>query len=248
MELNGLERRVKAVLFDIDDTLVDLRSAMSTTLQHVSGPHLPHLQDQEWEEFKHLFWADPQGYYDMYLAGELTFVEQRVLRARHVHAVFGAAELDDEGFGRWNDEYQRLLPRHWAAFDDVAELLDALDAARLPYGAVSNNVEDYQRVKLDGCGLQRISVLVGTDTVGVAKPDPGIFHEGARRLGTDPSHTLYVGDNRLVDAEGAAAAGLLSVWLNRSGVETGRFDGPEITSLSELTVLFAGSGAGPEGV
>lgn len=231
-------RPVHAVLFDIDDTLVDLQSAMSTTLERVSGPHLPHLGDQEWVEFKRLFWADPQGYYDMFLAGEVSFIEQRILRARHVHSLFGASQLDDEGFGRWNDEYQRQLPQHWGAFDDVAGILDLLDVSGIPYGAVSNNTEEYQRIKLDGCGLKRIHILVGTDTVGVPKPDPAIFHEGARRLGTDPAHTVYVGDNRLVDAEGATAAGLQAVWLNRTGIDVGSFEGPEIATLDELAAFI----------
>ena len=113
-------------------------------------------------------------------------------------------------------------------------MLDALDAAGIPYGAVSNNVHDYQRVKLDAAGLERISVLVGTDTVGAAKPDPAIYLEGVRRLGTGAGETLYVGDNRLLDAEGSTAAGLLGVWLNRGGEPAPGFAGREVGSLLEL--------------
>ena len=120
------------------------------------------------------------------------------------------------------------------AFDDVTPILDALDSAGIPYGAVSNNVHDYQRVKLDAAGLERIRVLVGTDTVGAAKPDPAIYLEGVRRLGTGAGETLYVGDNRLLDADGSTAAGLLGVWLNRGGEPAPGFTGREIGSLLEL--------------
>ena len=89
-------------------------------------------------------------------------------------------------------------------------------------------------MKLDAAGLGGIGVLVGTDTVGVPKPDPAIYLEGVRRLGTGPGETLYVGDNRLLDAEGATAAGLLGVWLNRGGEPAPGFSGREVGSLLEL--------------
>jgi putative hydrolase of the HAD superfamily len=75
---------------------------------------------------------------------------------------------------------------------------------------------------------------VGTDTVGVPKPDPAIYLEGVRLLGSTPDSTLYIGDNRLLDAEGSTAAGLLGVWLNRAGEVAPDFKGPEVGTLLEL--------------
>lgn len=209
--------QVPGVLFDIDETLVDLQAAMGTTLQSLGRHDLAHFTAEEWTVFKALFTADPEGYYDRYLAGELSFAEQRVRRLQHARRSTGQPLLDDDAAERWNTTYEATLPRHFRAFDDVVPLLDELDALGIPYGAVSNNVHDYQRAKLDAAGLQRITVLVGIDTVGAAKPDPAIFAEGVRLLGTDAAKTLYVGDNLRVDAEGACAAGLRGVWLDRPG-------------------------------
>ena len=125
-------------------------------------------------------------------------------------------------------------PAYVKPFPDVMPLLDVLDQAGIPYGAVSNNVHDYQRAKLDGAGLERVRRLVGTDTLGVAKPDPAIYLEGVRLLGTAPAETLYVGDNRLLDAEGSTAAGLVGVWLNRVGEPVEGFDGGMVSSLDEF--------------
>lgn len=47
--------------------------------------------------------------------------------------------LDDDAVLVWNAAYEKTLPLHFAAFDDVVPLLDALDAAGIAYGAVSNN-------------------------------------------------------------------------------------------------------------
>ncbi|MBP3035881.1 HAD family hydrolase [Arthrobacter sp. zg-ZUI100] len=209
--------QVHGVLFDIDETLVDLQAAMGTTLRTLAEQDLPHFTETDWAVYQALFAADPQGFYDQYLAGDLSFAEQRIRRLQHAQVSSGLPELDDDAAEAWNATYESVLPRHFQAFDDVVPLLDELDARGIPFGAVSNNVHDYQRAKLDAAGLQRIGVLVGIDTVGVAKPDPAIFLEGARRLGTEPAQTFYVGDNRRADAEGAADAGLRGVWLDRPG-------------------------------
>ena len=229
----GLEG-IRGVLFDIDDTLVDLEFAMTTALRGVSEHLLPGLDEAGWERFGRIFTRETTHYYDRYLAGELSFNEQRLLRGRAALGHFGVELEEGEQAHHWVSSYASLQHSYIRAFDDVAPLLDALDAAGVPYGAVSNNVHDYQRVKLDAAGLERIGVLVGTDTVGVPKPDPAIYLEGVRRLGTGPGETLYVGDNRLLDAEGSTAAGLLGVWLNRGGEPARGFSGREVASLLEL--------------
>ena len=79
---------IEGVLFDIDDTLVDLETAMGKTLHHIAGDAFGHLSDDDWAEYKRLFASDPQGHYEGFLAGELTFTEQRLRRllARPEHA------------------------------------------------------------------------------------------------------------------------------------------------------------------
>ena len=232
---------VSGVLFDIDDTLVDLAYAMTTALRDASEHLLPGLDQAGWDKVGRIFTHETTHYYDRYLAGELTFNEQRLLRGRAALGHFGVEMGEGEEAHNWLSTYARLQPSYVRAFEDVLPLLDALDQAGIPYGAVSNNVHDYQRVKLDSAGLERIRFLVGTDTVGVPKPDPAIYLEGVRLIGSTPATTLYIGDNRLLDAEGSTAAGLLGIWLNRSGEQAPGFQGQEVASLLELLALPAGS-------
>ena len=225
---------VQGILFDIDDTLVDLEFSMTTALRDVSEHLLPGLDQAGWEKFGRIFAHETTHYFDRYLAGELTFNEQRLLRGRAALGHFGVDLGEGEEAHNWLTSYARLQPGYVRPFDDVEPLLDALDAAGIPYGAVSNNVHDYQRAKLDSAGLQRIRLLVGTDTVGVPKPDPAIYLEGVRLLGIPAAETLFVGDNPLLDAEGATAAGLIGVWLNRTGQPAADFTGREVSTLAEL--------------
>ena len=238
--------RVSGVLFDIDETLVDLVAAMKDAMVVASSTLLPGFTDAGWDDFSALYMADPQRYYDRYVAGEFTFHEQRGLRARVVFEKLGVV-FSAAAEAQWIADFEAAQPRSIRAFADVVPLLDALDAAGIPYGAVSNNVHDYQRAKLDRAGLARIAVLVGIDTVGVAKPNPAIFLEGCRQLGTVPEETLYVGDNYLLDGVGSVHAGLSGVWLNResvpapgaSGVGSDVLDGiQEVLTLAEVGVML----------
>lgn len=180
---------IRAILFDIDDTLVDWRSATKLAVQAISSEFVPDLSAEDWERFNLIFRVDSAGFYQAYLDGKLGFVEQRIARVQLAFAEVGG-RLPDEAAEQWNSAYETEIHRRWAPYADVLPVLDALDTLGIPYGAVSNNVADYQRRKLDLAGLQRISVLVGTDTVGVPKPDPAIFHEGARQLGGSILHLL----------------------------------------------------------
>lgn len=219
LETTPFAGRVKGVLFDIDETIVDLYQAMKDAMVFAGSRLLPNYTPAEWDRFAALYMADPWQFYDRYVQGEFSFVQQRGLRARAVFEHVGFAGFDEPAEQRWIADFEEAQPHYIRAFDDVVPLLDALDEAKIPYGAVSNNVHDYQRAKLDRAGLQRIEVLVGIDTVKAAKPRPEIFAEGCRQLETAPEETLYVGDNFLVDGVGSVNAGLFGVWLNRDGKE-----------------------------
>jgi FMN phosphatase YigB (HAD superfamily) len=71
---------------------------------------------------------------------------------------------------------------------------------------------------------------------GILKPDPKIFHQAALLLGLPVSEVLMVGDRVKDDIEGAMAAGMRGVLLDRSG-STG-WQGRSIASLNDLPGLI----------
>jgi putative hydrolase of the HAD superfamily len=71
---------------------------------------------------------------------------------------------------------------------------------------------------------------------GIGKPEPSIFEHTLSLLGSDREHAVMVGDSLARDVDGAIAAGLRAVWVNRSGSSRAE-DRPglvEITTLSDL--------------
>ena len=206
---------IEGVLFDIDDTLVDLCSAaiggfLAMTAQDLAGVPARRLQ-QIAEDFA----DDGAGSYERYMAGELTFLEQRVLRVERAYRLAGSQPPGSCLMQEWIARYEERVQRAWVPFADVLPHLQQLERLGIPVGAVSNNVEVHQRNKLMLAGLDMFDVVIGSDTAGAPKPDAAPFLAGCQQLGSRPEATLYVGDNPVNDAQGARDAGLLAVLVDR---------------------------------
>lgn len=216
--MTGPSGPVAGILFDIDDTLVDTRGAFVHALAAVAAEYLPPAAAGAVPEMLRVWREDSGGFYRAYTRGELGFVEQRLNRANELHRLYGGPTLGEAEFAAWDEVFEGGFVAGWAAHPDASPLVDLLLAAGLPVGAVSNAGVAYQEEKLARTGFGgRVPMLVGVDTLGVGKPDPAVFLEGAKRLGTDPARTAYVGDELDIDAAAASAAGLVGIWLDRPG-------------------------------
>ena len=126
-------------------------------------------------------------------------------------------------------------------FADAATALDALGQSHA-IALVTNGASCLQREKLAASGLaDRFDAVVVSGDLGAGKPDPAIFAHALRALGAAPGDAVMVGDNLAKDVDGALAAGLRAVWLNRDGKERAadRADVVEIGDLAALPAALA---------
>lgn len=239
---------VEAVLFDIDDTLVDSRVAFAAGIDAVCSEFLPHLNPDRYADALTLWRTDPDGYYRRYTRGELDFDVQRMYRANQIQETFGGAALDEDAYQRWAGLFMTEFERAWAPFEDSAAVVDGLLAAGIRVGAVSNASNDVQTRKLAATGLgESVPLLIGMDTLGFGKPDPRVWLEACRLLDVDPARTAYVGDELDLDGVGARAAGLVGVWLDRPGSRRGGryLEDPEFARERGVVVISGLHELGP---
>lgn len=232
-------RRIGFVLFDLDDTLIDHRGAATTAFRHAVGrwdPGSTHDLDVLLELWQRL----EREEYDRYLSGACTHAEQRVRRLERFLPALGVDGGDADVL---TAEFQHYLDAYvgaWAPFADVTASLDELEVAGIGGAVLTNGDPRQQRLKLERTGLvDRFDRILTPTEVGAPKPRPEAFATACRMLGLDPERTAYVGDNLEVDALGAAAAGLIGIWLDRSGPDGMVPAGIErITSLTALPALL----------
>jgi phosphoglycolate phosphatase len=107
--------------------------------------------------------------------------------------------------------YAERLLQDTRVFDSVQPVLDALDAAGLAWGIVTNKAMRFAAPLVDGLGLaQRARVVIAGDTTPHAKPHPAPLLEAARRIGVPAGACAYIGDD-LRDVQAGRAAGMATL-------------------------------------
>jgi putative hydrolase of the HAD superfamily len=115
----------------------------------------------------------------------------------------------------------------------VAGALARLRDAGLRLAVVSNSEGTVEAV-LHEVGLGRfLDTVVDSWAVGVSKPDPAIFRIALDRLALPAAAALMVGDTPATDVDGARAAGIRAVLVDRFGLYPGH-DGPRFRDVGEV--------------
>jgi putative hydrolase of the HAD superfamily len=134
-------------------------------------------------------------------------------------------------------EHQPLLMRH--AVEAVTTSKEAGLATALVSNAGFTTAPQLRRILRDYSLLPHFDVLVFSDELGVAKPDPRMFRQAASDLGVEAEACAFVGDSPHNDIGGALAAGMLTVQIGAR-----RLDGItphiRIEGLDELLPALAG--------
>ena len=220
-----------AVVFDLDDTLLDHSTAtlsgLRTWVRSLGRTSTPELESA-WT-------AAEQRHFASWRDGRISFAEQRRRRLREVLPLLqlpvgGDAELD----ALFTDGFLAAYQQAWKVFDDVDAALQAVHAAGLRTAVLTNGTRRQQNAKIEAIGLTgRLGPVLTAEELGVAKPRPQAFSRVCEHLRVAPHQALHVGDDHTVDVLGARAAGLRAVHLDRTGTAA-VLEGSRITSLHQL--------------
>jgi HAD superfamily hydrolase (TIGR01509 family) len=189
----------RAILFDLDDTLYDLRSYWRGRLHEAIDDVLARYPRFDREALVRQAIAE-KVYMDKLPA---------FLRAVGIE--------DEQLIVSAHDIFQRDWFERLVLFDDAVHTLEAL-RPRYKLGLVTNGPSRTQRPKIEQFKLiDYLDLLIVSEEVGVAKPDPAIFAIALDRLGVMPGEALFVGDSLEFDLPGAAAAWMPFIWMNPRG-------------------------------
>jgi putative hydrolase of the HAD superfamily len=233
----------RAVLFDLDDTLVVFDGVGRPAWREVCARHAPLCGlapgplFEAVQEVAREYWSDPERH----RVGRLTLLETRASLVAEALRRLGAP---DDGRARaLADDYSALQESRIALFPDALPTLSFLRAKGVRLALVTNGNAALQRRKIDRFGLDLyFAACLVEGELGFGKPDRRVFEAALRAVGTQPSETWCVGDNLEWDVEGAQAVGITGIFkdtyrrgLGASPVRPDR----TILELSELLVAGA---------
>ncbi len=182
---------IKALIFDLDGTLVDTAPDLMASTNHVLG-----------------------------LLGRRAITMQEVrsfvghgakaLIERGCNATGAPVEPADleRLYQAFIVYYSENIAVNSQIFPGVVQLLERCHEAGIKCGVCTNKLESLSVRLIDEIGLARhFGCIIGPDTVGIAKPNPAPYFEAVRRLGVAPEHSIMFGDSE-TDILTAKAAGV----------------------------------------
>lgn len=176
---------IRAVLFDLDGTLLDSAPDLVAALNHV----------RESETLPPLDVAEMSSHVSQGAVGLLSA---------------GMPAADKTTFESWRsgflDHYADNLFRASSLYEGVPELIEFLNISGIPWGIVTNKIEALTWPILAAAQLKdTVSCVVCGDTLSASKPDPAPVRLACSLLKIPPENTLFVGDDSRDLAAGQAA-------------------------------------------
>ena len=179
--------RPKAVLFDLDGTLLDTLPGLAASVNAVLRAH-----------------GEPERSLEEVRAFVGNGVRKLVARAAK-----GGEDRPDytELLAEYRAHYLAHASEGSAPYPGIPELLAALRARGVKLGVVTNKDEDAARALMERFFPGAFDVVLGGNAGRAPKPDPATPRAALEALGVSPAEALYVGDTD-VDAATARGAGM----------------------------------------
>jgi putative hydrolase of the HAD superfamily len=230
----------RAILLDLDDTIVDLSGSADRCWQSVCERFAPRIeglapatllaaiaQGRLW------FWDDPERH----RRGRLD-----LKRARREVVAAALSQLDVDAPALGNEVADTYAAERTEALELMPGAVDALRALRgqvIRLALVTNGTAEEQRHKIGRFDLGKFfDYIVIEGEYGVGKPDERVYVHALEQLGAEPRQVWMVGDNLEWDVRAPQRLGIAGIWLDYAGqgLPAGSPVRPDriIRSLSEL--------------
>lgn len=243
-------QRIKAILFDMDDTLIDW-SGMEGDFTTIEGSHWQNVH-RYLTQLGHTLPAFPEFWTQL----RETFIQAWAEAKKEWTAVSFAKELQNFlincGLDGSQIDMDAVLHAYdWGPlagvvpFDDTLAVLDHLKKSGYKIGLITNAMQPMwmRDIELRAYGiLDYLDARLTSGDVGFMKPHPFIFWHALELLKVESQEAVFVGDRPANDILGANEAGLTSVLMSPPHLNY-KLNGVQpnytISKLAELLPILA---------
>lgn len=212
--------KIKAVIFDIDGTLVDRKAAFLKLCDYLIDKYAKDypFEGTKEELIQRLVEIDANGY------GGLHNVIPKLQKIWKLpHSIEEFIQERNEIFGKLT-----------TPFPETYEVLDALKG-RYRLGVITNGYSDVQREKIRTVQIEEyFDDIIVSGEQEFEKPDPRIFLLSCEQLGVSVEEAVYVGDYFPNDIVGALAANIKPIWICDNPDEHTDYQGTRVGKLGDV--------------
>nr|WP_321362024.1 HAD-IIIA family hydrolase [uncultured Hyphomonas sp.] len=193
---------IAAVLFDLDDTLLDRTGSLRSFLEDQYRRFAPRLGSASLQQWQARFLElDQRGY---------------VPKSEVYPQILKAFDGDLSSVELLLSDYNERCCEHARGFPHMRETLQQLRSEGLKLGIVSNGWTRFQTRHINALGLEDlVDACLISEAEQLRKPDARLFARAASRVGASLQDCLFIGDNPVADILGAHGAGMQTAWIPR---------------------------------
>lgn len=204
---------IKAVLFDLDNTLYDDVPATNEAKKGV------------FKIVKNYYDIDFEKFLEVYeLSKDEIHRELAGTASSHNKALYFQRFIEKMDKGIKPSVILEMYDAFWNSFldnirldDGVIDVLKFIKKKGLKTGLITNLTTHIQLRKIKRLGIEEfIDVLVTSEEAGAEKPRAIMFLKASNRLNVLTKESLMIGDSVVSDVEGSNAVGMKSVLINRN--------------------------------
>ena len=219
---------MKAVIFDVDDTLYDQMIPFEAAFEQVFKG--------KYDIPCHEFYEVSRKYGDIALKmqqrGEITMRQMHASRIVRSFESYGIKVPEEEAL-----KFQEIYSKNQKQLklsEQMMHILDYCACQPVITGVISNGQYGHQWEKIQTLGLTRWiprEHIFISEQIGVEKPDIRAFRYVEEKLGLNGKEVYFAGDSFMNDIEGAHHAGWKTIWMNRRKLKL-----PQGSIIPDMTV------------
>jgi putative hydrolase of the HAD superfamily len=209
----------RAILFDLDDTLIRAYAQPEEAwrrLLHVFAAHLDAHDHDAIERIRIVLMDEARAFWsDRVVAAKwrLDISGARKLSVRRGLARLGIG--DDELADRIADAFTEMRRAEYRLYPDAHATVDALRQAGVKLALVTNGAAETQRDKIVRFELtHRFDHIQIEGEFGMGKPELAVYRHALERLGVEASDAWMVGDNYEWEVVAPQQLGMCGIWYD----------------------------------
>ncbi|QVY62595.1 HAD family hydrolase [Cytobacillus gottheilii] len=194
---------IKAVLFDLDGTLLNRDESVKMFIQNQYdrlNKWLGHIPKERC--IRRFIELDHRGY---------------VWKDKVYQQLVSEFKITDITWGELLQDYLSSFKNHCIAFPNLIRMLEELKTKNLALGMITNGKGQFQMDNIKALGIRDyFQTILISEWEGIKKPDPQLFKRALQQLNVTPNESIFVGDHPDNDIKAARNIGMKAIWKRDS--------------------------------